>query len=97
MTSMSFGRLRERLWNNNNVTERSYYPLYCTWLRHGRCIACENATHHHDETSAVNHEDQMAGQNDNHKSSHAGRTPFYGTPPHQEESQLDRTTFEDAN
>ena len=44
--SMSFGRLRERLWNNHNVsirvkgkyTERSYYPPYCTRLRHGRCI-----------------------------------------------------------
>ena len=24
-------------------------------------------------------------------------TPFYGRPPHQEESPLDRTPFEDAN
>ena len=44
--SMSFGRLRERLWNNHNVsvkvkeksTVRSYCPPYCTGLRHGRCI-----------------------------------------------------------
>ena len=28
----------------------------------------------------------MAGQSDKHKSSQAGRTPFYGRPPHQEES-----------
>ena len=43
--SMSFGRLRERLWNNHNVSirvkgkiVRSYCPHYCTRLRHGRCI-----------------------------------------------------------
>ena len=44
--SMSFGRLRERLWNNHNVSIReekkstvwSYCPPYCTGLRHGRCI-----------------------------------------------------------
>ena len=44
--SMSFGRLREILWNNYNVsirvkgksTERSYCPLYCMGLRHERCI-----------------------------------------------------------
>ena len=39
----------------------------------------------------------MAGQSDKHKSSQAGRTPFYGRPPHQKESPLDRTSFEDAN
>ena len=44
-----------------------------------------------------NHEDQMARQSDKHKSSQAGRTPFYGRPPHQKESPLDRTSFEDAN
>ena len=59
--------------------------------------ACEEATRFHDETSAVNHEDQMAGQIDKHRSSQAGRTPFYGRPPHQKESPLDRTSFEDAN
>ena len=43
-TSMSFGRLRERLWNNHNVaiigkpTVRSYGPPYCMGLSHGRCI-----------------------------------------------------------
>ena len=44
--SMSFWRLQERLWNNHNVsirvkeksTVRLYCPLYCTGLRHGRCI-----------------------------------------------------------
>ena len=44
--SMSFRRLRERLWNNHNVSIRvkgkytvlSYCPLYCKGLRHGRCI-----------------------------------------------------------
>ena len=43
---MSFGRLRERLWNNHNVsirvkiksTVRSYCPPYRTGLRYGRCI-----------------------------------------------------------
>ena len=45
----------------------------------------------------ANHEDQMAGQSVNHKSSQAGMTPFYGRPPHQEESPLARTSFEDAN
>ena len=59
--------------------------------------ACEEATRFHDETSAVNHEDQMTGQSDKHKSSQAGRTLFYGRPPHQKESPLDRTSFEDAN
>ena len=44
---------------------------------------CEEATRFHDETSAVNHEDQMAGQS--------------GRPPHQKESPLDRTSLEDAN
>ena len=45
---MSFRRLREKLWNNHNMsirvkgksTKRSYCPLYCTGLRHGRCIGC---------------------------------------------------------
>ena len=44
--SMSFGHLREILWNKHNVsirvkgksTKRSYCPLYCTGLRQGRCI-----------------------------------------------------------
>ena len=44
--SMSFGHLREILRNNHNVsirvkgksTKPSYCPLYCTGLRHGRCI-----------------------------------------------------------
>ena len=48
-------------------------------------------------TYVVNHEYQMVGQSDKHKSSQAGRTPFYGRPPHQKESPLDRTSFEDAN
>ena len=39
----------------------------------------------------------MAGQSDKHKSSQAGSTPFYGRPPHQKESLLDMTSFEDAN
>ena len=59
--------------------------------------ACEEATHFHDETYAVNHEDQIAGQSDKHKSSQADKTPFYGRPSHQEESPLDRTSFEDVN
>ena len=44
--SMSFGHLQEILWNNHDVsirvegksTKRSYCPLYCTGLNHGRCI-----------------------------------------------------------
>ena len=45
--SMSFGRLRERLWNNHNLSirvKRKIYcaiilsPPYCTGMRHGRCI-----------------------------------------------------------
>ena len=42
--SMSFGRLRETLWNKHNVsirvkfTELSYCPPYCTGRRHGLCI-----------------------------------------------------------
>ena len=63
----------------------------------GMYEACEEATRFHDDISAVNHEDQMAGQSDKHKSSQAGRTPFYGRPHHQEESPLDRTYFEDDN
>ena len=59
--------------------------------------ACEEATRFHDETSAVNHEDQMTGQINKHKSSQVGRSPFYERPPHQKESPLDRTSFEDAN
>ena len=31
----------------------------------------------------------MAGQSDKHKSSQAGRTPFYERPPHQKESPLE--------
>ena len=45
----------------------------------------------------MNHEDQVAGQSDKHKSYQVGRTPFYGRPTHQKESPLDRTSFEDAN
>ena len=67
---------------------RSYCPPYCT---------CEEVTRFHDETSAVNHEDQMAGQSDKHKSSQAGRTPFYGRPPHQKESPLDRNVCSEQN
>ena len=29
--------------------------------------------------------------------SQTGRSPFYGRPPHQKESPLDRTFFKDAN
>ena len=59
--------------------------------------AYEESTRFHDETSAVTHEEQMAGQSDKHQSSQPGRTSFYGRPHHQEESPLDRTSFEDAN
>ena len=58
--------------------------------------ACEEATRFHDETYTVNHEDQMEGQSDLHKSCQAGRTPFYERP-HEEKIPLDRTSFEDTN
>ena len=58
---------------------------------------CGEAACFHGETYAVNHGDRMAGQGDKHKGSQASRTPFYGRPPHQEESPLDRTYFGDAS
>ena len=54
--------------------------------------ACEEATRIYDETSVVNHEDQMAGQ-----SSQVARTPFYVRPPHQNESPLDMKPFGNVN
>ena len=60
--------------------------------------ACEETSRFHDETYVVNHEDQMAGQNDWHKRSQSGRTPFYGRSPYQKEKNLlDSIPFEDAN
>ena len=77
---MSFGRLRERLWNNHNVSIRVKGKIY-------RAIILPTLLY----------EDQMARQCDKHKSSQAVRIPFYGRTRHQEESPLDRTSFEDAN
>ena len=74
--SMSFGRLRERLWNNHNVSIRVkgkiYRAIMLSTLLHGAEIGTvyrrhvNEATRFHDETSAVNHEDQIAGQSDKH-------------------------------
>ena len=105
---MSFGRLRERLWNNHNVSIRVKGKIYRaiilstllygaeTWTVYRRHVKKLHAFFH-DETSAVNHKDQMEGQSDKQKSSQAGRTPFYGRPPYQKEAPLDMTSFEDAN
>ena len=86
--SMSFGCLRERLWNNHNVSIRVKGKIYraiklSTLLYGAETLTLyrrhvKEATRFHDETSAVNHEDQMAGQSDKHTSSQAGRTPSYG-------------------
>ena len=103
---MSFEPLRERLWNNHSVSIRVkgqiYRAITLSTLLYGAETwtvyrSCKEATRFHDETYAVNHEDQMAGQSDKHKSSQSGRTPFYGRPPLQKESLLERTYFEDAN
>ena len=71
--SMSFGRLRERLWSNHNVSIRVkgkiYRAIILSTLLYGAetwTVACEEATRFHEETSAVNHEDQMARQSDKH-------------------------------
>ena len=78
-SSLSFRHLRERLWNNHNVSIRVKGKIYHaiilstllygteTWTVYRRHV--KNATLFHDETSAVNHEDHMAGQSDKHKSS----------------------------
>jgi len=57
----------------------------------------EEATRFYDETPAVDHENQMAGQGDQHGDSQTSRTPFYGRPPDQKDSPLDRTPSENAN
>ena len=59
--------------------------------------SCEEATRFHDERYAVNHEYQMAEQGDLHTSYQVDKTPFYERPPHQKESPLEWTPFEDAN
>ena len=91
--SMSFGRLRERLWNNHNVSIRVKGKIYRaiilstllygaeTWTVYRRHVKQLHAfmTRHLRSIMKI----IMAGQSDKHKRSQAGRTPFYGRPPHQ--------------
>ena len=102
--SMSFGRLRERLWNNHNVSIRIKGNIYRviilstllyraeTWTVYKRHVKKLHAFMMRHLRSIM----KIRWQ-DKHNSSQAARTPFYGRPPHQKESPLDRTSFEDAN
>ena len=69
--SISFGRLRERLWNNHNVSIRVKGEIYRaillsallfgaeTWKVYSVPESYKEATHFHDETSAVKWKHQV--------------------------------------
>ena len=101
---MSFGRLREILWNNHNVSIRVKGKIcraiilstllygaetWTVYMRHVKKL----------HTFMMRHLRSIMKirWQDKHKSSQAARTPFYGRPPHQKESPLDRKPFDDAN
>ena len=96
--SISFGRLRERLWNNHNVSIRVKRKIYLaiilftllygteTWTVYRRHIKNLHTFMMRHLRSIM----KIRWQSDKHKS-------FYGRPPHQKESLLDRPSFEDAN
>ena len=81
---MSFGRLRERLWNNHNVSIRVKGKIYHAIILYGDetwTVYRRHVTKLHafmmGHLRSIMKIMQMAGQSDKHKSSQAGRTHVY--------------------
>ena len=104
---MSFGRLRERLWNNYNGSIRVKGKIYRsiilytllygtdTWTvyrRHEKKLRAFMMRHLR-SIMKIRWQDKVT----NIKVLKLVGPPFYGRPPHQDESPLDRTSFEDAH
>ena len=89
---MSFGRLRERLWNNHNVSIRVIYGAEtCTvYRRHVKKLHAF-VMRHLRSIMKIKWQDKVTNI-----SFQAGRTHLYEIP-HQKESLLDMTHFGDAN
>ena len=100
---MSFGRLRERLWNNHNVSIRVKGKIYRaiilatllygaeTWTVYRRHVTKLHALmmRHMRSIMTIRWQNKVT----KHTSSQAARIPFYGSPPHQEESPPSETGF----
>ena len=81
--SMSFGRLRERLENNHNVLIRVKRKIYQAIIMSTLLYGAETWTVYRRHVKKLH--------------AFMVRHFAYGRPHHQEESPLDRTSFEDAN
>ena len=99
--SASFGRLRERLWNNHHVSMRVkgkiYRAIVLSTLLYGAeaWTTGEKAACLHDATSAFDHEDSLDGQSDNQGNTQTNRAAIYGRSSDQKESPVDWTPHED--
>ena len=103
--SGSFGRLRQRLWNNHHVFMRVKGKIYRatvlspSYMERGLDsvhTTGEKAACLHDATFAFNHEDNLDGQSDIHGNTRTDRAIIYGRSSDQKESPVDWTPHEDV-
>ena len=105
--SASFGRLRQRLWNNHHVSMRvkGNKDIPCNRAVHppiwSRCLDSvqttgEKAACLHDATSAFDHEDNLDGQSDKQGNTRTDRAAIYGRSSDQKESPVDLKPHEDV-
>ena len=98
----SFGRLRQRLWNNHQVSMRVkgkiYRAIVLSTLQGLDSVQTtgENAACLQDATSAFNHEDNLDGQSDKQGNTRTNRAAIYGRSSDQKESPVDWTPHEDV-
>ena len=104
--SASFGRLRQRLWNNHHVSMRVKGKIYRAimlstllygaeaWTVYRRQV--KKAACLHDATSVFDHEDNLDGQSDKQGNTRTDRAAIYGRSSDQKESLVDWTPHEDV-
>ena len=101
--SASFGRLRQRLWNNHHVSMRVKGKIYRAIVLSTLLYGAEAWTVYrrqvkklHDATSAFDHEDNLDGQSDKQGNTRTNRAAIYGRSSDQKESPVDWTPHEDV-
>ena len=101
--SASFGRIRQRLWNNHLVSMRVKGTIYRAivlttllyrdeaWIVYRRQVKKLHAKAAclHDATSVFDHEDNVDGQSDKQGNTRTDRTAIYGRSSDQKESPVD--------
>ena len=96
--SASFGRLRQRLWNNHHVSmrvkDKIYRAIVLSTLLYGAEVWTVQTTG--DATFAFDHEDNLDGQSDKQGNTRTDRAAIYGRSSDQKESPVDWTPHEDV-